>query len=121
MATSSWKLDDLEQVGLAAELESTNLGSLQQADFEAYNMRWAFTVRFIGISGACITIDSCFDLLSMNSLVPRPHPRGEEKGSDYNTTSRPTLEGRNQNTIVSDHMLTYDMPCAIYGILVNAT
>ena len=51
MATSSWKLDDLEQVGLAAELESTNLGSLQQADFEAYNMRWAFTVRFIGISG----------------------------------------------------------------------
>jgi len=31
------------------------------------------------------------------SLVPRPHPRGEEKGSGYNTTSRPTLEaGRNQ-------------------------
>ena len=51
MATSSWKLDDLEQVGLAAELESTNLGSLQQSDFEAYNMRWAFTVCLIGISG----------------------------------------------------------------------
>ena len=46
------------------------------------------------------------------SLVPRPHPRREEKGSGYNTTSRPTLEGRNQNTIVSDHVLTY----AIYGI-----
>ena len=38
------------------------------------------------------------------SLVPRPHPRGEEKGSGYNTTSRPTLEGCNQHTIVSDHM-----------------
>ena len=45
--------------------------------------------------------------------MPRPHPRGEEKGSGYNTTSCPTLEGRNQHTIVSDHMLTY----AIYGIL----
>ena len=51
MATSSWKLDDLEQVGLAAELESTNLGSLQQADFEAYNMRWVFTMCLTGISG----------------------------------------------------------------------
>ena len=47
------------------------------------------------------------------SLVPRPHPRGEEKGSGYNTTSRPTLEGRNQHTIVSDHVLIY----TIYGIL----
>ena len=47
------------------------------------------------------------------SLMPRPHPRGEEKGSGYNTTSRQTLEGRNQHTIVNDHVLTY----AIYGIL----
>ena len=42
MATSRWKLEDLhdlEQVGLAAELESTNLDG-QQADFEAYNMRY---------------------------------------------------------------------------------
>ena len=48
------------------------------------------------------------------SLVPRPHPRGEEKGSGYNTMSHPTLEGRNQHTIVSDHVLTYailSMPC----------
>ena len=48
------------------------------------------------------------------SLVPRPpHPCGEEKGSGYNTTSHPILEGRNQHAIVSDHMLTY----AMYGIL----
>ena len=47
------------------------------------------------------------------SLVPRPHPRGEEKRSGYNTTSCPTVEGHNQQTIVSDHVLTY----AIYGIL----
>ena len=46
-----------------------------------------------------------------HSLMPRLHPRGEKKGSGY-TTSRPTLEGRNQH-IVSDHVLTY----AIYGIL----
>ena len=46
-------------------------------------------------------------------LVPISHPCGEEKGSGYNTTSCPTLEGRNQHTIVSDHVLTY----AIYGIL----
>ena len=39
--------------------------------------------------------------------MPRPHLRGEEKESGYNTTSRPTLEGRNQHTIVY----------AIYGIL----
>ena len=45
--------------------------------------------------------------------MPRPHPRGEEKGSGYSTTSCQTLEGRNQHTIVNDHMLTY----AIYGIL----
>ena len=25
------------------------------------------------------------------SFVPRPHPRGEEKGSGYNTTSRSQL------------------------------
>jgi len=30
------------------------------------------------------------------SLVPRPHPRGEEKGSSYNTTFCPTPEGCNQ-------------------------
>ena len=42
--------------------------------------------------------------------MPRPHPHGEE-WSGYNTKSRPTLEGHNQNTIVSDHMLTH----AIYG------
>ena len=47
-----------------------------------------------------------------HSLVPRPHPHGEEKGSGYKTTSRPTLEGRNQHTIVSDHVLT----CAILSI-----
>ena len=29
--------------------------------------------------------------------MPRPHPHGEEKGL---ATSRPTLEGRNQNAIV---------------------
>ena len=51
--------------------------------------------------------------LVANSLVPRPHPHREEKGSGYNMTSRPTLEGRNQHTIVSDHVLTN----AIYGIL----
>ena len=54
-----------------------------------------------------------FDSQLARSLMPRPNPRGEEKGSGYNTTSRPTLEGRNQHTIVSDHVLTY----AIYGIL----
>ena len=32
----------------------------------------------------------------ISSLVPRPHLHKEEKGSGYNTTSRPTLEGRNQ-------------------------
>ena len=48
--------------------------------------------------------------LPCNSLVPRPHPRGEEKGSGYNTTPRPTLEGRNQHAIVSAHVLTYAMP-----------
>ena len=48
--------------------------------------------------------------LPSNSLVPRPHPRGEEKGSGYNTTPRPTLEGRNQHAIVSAHVLTYAMP-----------
>ena len=47
------------------------------------------------------------------SLMPRPHPCGEEKGSGYNTTSHQTLEGRNQHAIVNDHVLTY----AIYGIL----
>ena len=47
------------------------------------------------------------------SLVPRPHPRREEKGPGYNTTSYPTLQGHNQHTIVSDHVITY----AIYGIL----
>ena len=31
-----------------------------------------------------------------SSLVPRPHPRGEEKGSGYSTTFRLILEGRNQ-------------------------
>ena len=31
----------------------------------------------------------------------------------YNTTSHPTLERRNQHTIVSDHVFTY----VIYGIL----
>ena len=41
------------------------------------------------------------------SIRAQTHPRGEEKGSGYNTTSRPTLEGRNQHTIVSDHVLTY--------------
>ena len=41
-----------------------------------------------------------------SSVVPRSHPRGEEKGSGYNTTSRLTLEGRNQHTIVSNHVLT---------------
>ena len=46
-------------------------------------------------------------------LVPRPHPRGEKKGSGYNTTSRPGLGGHNQHIIVSDHVLTY----AICGIL----
>ena len=44
--------------------------------------------------------------LVANSLVPRPHPHGEEKESGYNMTSRPTLEGCNQHTIVSDHVLT---------------
>ena len=58
------------------------------------------------------SILGCFFLL-LRSLVPRPHPRGEEKGSGYNTTSHLTLEGHNQHTIVSDHVLTY----AIYGIL----
>lgn len=52
MATSRWKLEDLhdlEQVGLAAELESTNLGDLggQQTDFEAYNMRY-WEIRLLG-------------------------------------------------------------------------
>jgi len=52
MATSRWKLEDLhdlEQVGLAAELESTNLGDLggQQTDFEAYNMRYC-EIRLLG-------------------------------------------------------------------------
>ena len=51
--------------------------------------------------------------MRLASLVPRPHPRGEEKGPSYSTTSRPTLEGHNQNTIVSDHVLMY----AIYSIL----
>ena len=32
------------------------------------------------------------DLVS-NCLIPSPHPHREEKGSGYNTTSRPTLEG----------------------------
>ena len=41
-------------------------------------------------------------ILSSLSFVPRPHPRGEEKVSGYNTTSRPTLEGRSQHTIVGD-------------------
>ena len=35
------------------------------------------------------------------SIVPRPHPRGEEKGSGYNTTSHPTLEGRNQIPVIN--------------------
>ena len=50
------------------------------------------------------------------SLVPRSHTRREEKGSGYNSTSLPTLEGRNQHTIVSDHMLTY----AIIWYIINA-
>ena len=44
------------------------------------------------------------------SLVPRPHPRREEKGSGY---IPPDPRVRNQHTIVSDHVLTY----AVYGIL----
>ena len=35
----------------------------------------------------------------LSSLVPR-----EEKGSSYDMTSRPTLEGRNQHTIVSAYI-----------------
>ena len=58
------------------------------------------------------SVPSCASLPPLVSC-PDPHPRREEKGSDYNMTSRPTLEGRNQHTIVSDHMLTN----AIYGIL----
>ena len=42
-----------------------------------------------------------------SSLVPRPHLHGEEKGSGYNMTSCPTLEGCDQHAIVSDHVLTY--------------
>ena len=53
-------------------------------------------------------------VISHYYLVSYPDPtRREEKGSGYNTIFRPTLEGRNQHTIVSDHVLTY----AIYGIL----
>ena len=57
---------------------------------------------------------SCPDpTLAQTPPLPRPHPCREEKGSGYNTTSRLTLEGRNQHTIVTDHVLTY----AIYGVL----
>ena len=50
----------------------------------------------------------------LSILMPRPHPRGEEKGSGYDTTSRPTLEGRNQHIIVSAYI------CHIWYIF-NAT
>ena len=44
------------------------------------------------------------------SLVTRPHSRGKRSDS---ITSRPTVEGGSQHTIVSDHVLTY----ATHGIL----
>ena len=45
--------------------------------------------------------DKLFQALSRFSVLevvscPDPTPHGEEKGSGYNTTSRSTLEGRNQ-------------------------
>ena len=72
-----------------------------------------YVLAFAKQKSCCLSYRTKNVCMICTSLVPRPHPRGEEKGSGYNTTSRPTLEGRNQHTIVSDHVLTY----VIYGIL----